>query len=90
MNDRDAQIEKAIHELGSANIKAMNRMLACEALLYSLLEYIDPKVLSALEQEYDAALVRLAEQVPPHLQRPELWQEFLTAIQDLQKRKRVK
>lgn len=83
MNDRDAAIERAIRELESSLIQMMNRVLACEALLYGFLEAAGPDVLEPLERKYDSALIRLAEQVEPSLQRPEFWQGFLIAIHEL-------
>ncbi|MFM2450572.1 MAG: hypothetical protein RIS44_3022 [Pseudomonadota bacterium] len=72
----------AISQLESSQKKALNRQLACEALLYSLLEVVPKEVLPLLEEEYESALVRLAEQLPPTLQIPELWEEFSKAIAD--------
>jgi hypothetical protein len=79
-DSEDANIRKALEQLASAQKKAMNRQLACEALLYSLLEVVPKESLPRLEEEYDEALLRLAEQVPPSLQLPELWHEFSKAI----------
>ncbi|WP_293998632.1 hypothetical protein [Sphaerotilus sp.] len=79
-DSKDTDIRRAIENLASAQKKAMNRQLASEALLYSLLEIVPVEMLQKLEDEYDAALLRLAEQVPPSLQIPELWEDFSKAI----------
>lgn len=75
----------AIKQLGSAQTKHPNRQLACEALLYSMLYRIDPQALAGLAEEYDLAVDRLAVQVPPSLQMPELWAGFADAIADRRK-----
>lgn len=77
-------VMRAIRELASSDIKQLNRIAACEALLYSLLERIDPQALAGLAEAYDQALLRTAEQLPPSIQRPELWQGFAQAISDQQ------
>lgn len=79
---QDDPVARAIRDLGSSDIKQLNRIAACEALLYSLLARIEPKALVGLAEEYDQALVRMAEQIPPGLQRPELWSNFAGAIAD--------
>ena len=79
------QIIKAIKELESAQKKQLNRLLACEALLHSFLARTDPQALADLAEEYDMALDRLAEQLPPQIQLPELWRSFAIAIADLRK-----
>lgn len=84
-DSKDTDIRRAIENLASAQKKAMNRQLASEAMLYSLLEIVPVEMLQKLEDEYDAALLRLAEQVPPILQIPELWEDFSKAIADQKK-----
>lgn len=79
------QIIQAIKGLESSQIKQLNRLLACEALLYSLLERLDHQALAGVSEEYDLALDRLAEQLTPSLQMPELWQGFALAIADRRK-----
>lgn len=79
------QIVQAIKALESAQKQHLNRLLACEALLYSFLERTDHQALAGLAEEYDMALDRLAEQLPPSLQVPELWQGFALAIADRRK-----
>lgn len=83
--DPQTQIINAIKSLESSQTKQMNRLLACEALLYSFLERTDRRALEGLAEEYDMALDRLAEQLPPQIQLPELWQGFALAIADLRK-----
>lgn len=84
MNKQD-QIVQAIKALESAQKQHLNRLLACEALLYSFLERTDHQALAGLAEEYDMALDRLAEQLSPSLQVPALWQGFALAIADRRK-----
>jgi hypothetical protein len=81
----EAQIIQAIKDLQSAQKTQLNRHLACEAMVYSLLYRTDPAALAGLAEEYDLAIDRLAEQIPPHLQLPQVWSEFASAIADLRK-----
>ncbi len=84
VNPQD-QIIQAIKDLESSQKKQLNRLLACEALLHSFLERTDRQALPGLAEGYDMALIRLAEQLPPQIQLPHLWQGFALAIEDLRK-----
>ena len=86
MSDPQDQIIQAIKALESSQKKQLNRLLACEAMVYSMLYRMSPAALAGLAEEYDQAIDRLAAQVPPQIQMPELWSEFAVAIEDLRKR----
>lgn len=77
-----AQTLKAIHDLHSTNKKSLNRLLACEAMLHSLIQLLDRQGLAALGEEYHQAVDRLASQLPPQFQERQYWGEFATAIED--------
>jgi hypothetical protein len=81
MNQQDQMI-RAIKELESSQKKQLNRILACEAVLEALLSRIDPLALAGLGEEYDAALDRLAAELPPSIQLPELWHQWSKLIAD--------
>lgn len=72
------QVMQAIKDFHSMQMKHMNRQLACEAAVYALI-HSHPDLTQAGE-EYSAAIDRLAAQVPPKFQRPELWTDFEQAI----------
>lgn len=80
-----AKTIQAINDLHSINKQHLNRLLACEALLQSLIQLVDPQALAALSEEYDATLDRLATQLAPEYQQPERWADFSAAIEDRKK-----
>lgn len=81
----EKQVMQAIAELSNTQLTHMNRQLANEAMLEALLERVDPKALPSIAEEYDAALIRLAEGLPPDMQRPEIWQQWSTYLSDRQR-----
>ena len=58
--------------------------MACEALGHALIQLMDPPLLEILGEEYENALLRLAAQLEPRFQQPELWKDFSNAIEELQ------
>jgi hypothetical protein len=79
----DDPIVKTLTQVQSILVEHANRVLACEALLFSMLNRIDPAALPGLAEQYDAAILRGAEQMPPSLQRPEIWDRFAGEIEDM-------
>lgn len=86
----EKQVKKAIDELTNTQVTQMNRQLAAEAMLEALLERVDFQALAGIAEEYDAALIRLAEGLPPDMQRPELWKQWSAYLEDLQRHKQQK
>ena len=84
--DFKAQTLKAINDLHSIERQHLNRLLACEALLHSLIAPVDPQALAALGEEYDATIDRMASTLEPKYQQPHLWAAFADAIADRQRR----
>ncbi|MBB5204430.1 hypothetical protein HNQ51_001744 [Inhella inkyongensis] len=76
---------RAIRELGHSQTQILNRLLACEALLHSLVLRLEPAAVAGVLEEYEQALDRLATQLPPRLQMPQLWQGFAAALTDRQR-----
>lgn len=72
----EKQVTQAIAELNNTQLTHLNRQLATEAMLEALLDRVDPQALPAIAEEYDAALLRLAEGLPPDMQRPEIWKQW--------------
>ncbi|MGH8758081.1 MAG: hypothetical protein ACREVW_00975 [Burkholderiales bacterium] len=72
----EEQATKAINDLHHSQKRLLNRQLAFEALLSALLARVQPEALPGVLEEYDAACDRLAAEIPPAHQQPELWQEF--------------
>lgn len=79
--DFKAQTIKAINDLQSLGTQRLNRLLACEALLQSLIQLVDPQALAALAGEYDDHLGILAAQLAPKYQQPDRWTHFSAAIE---------
>lgn len=75
----------AIRTLTSVQKQQMNRLLANEALLVALVRRVQPTGLQGLAEEYDAALDRLAVELEPSQQMPELWAVWSDAIAALRK-----
>lgn len=86
----EKQVKKAIDELTNTQVTQMNRQLATEAMLEALLERVDFQALAGIAEEYDAALIRLAEGLPPDMQRPELWKQWSAYLEDLQRHQQQK
>ncbi len=84
----DPRITRALQEMHSLQVKHLNRVMACEALLHSMLQLVPTNALGPLEDEYDQAIDRLASGLPPRQQRKELWAEFSKAIAELRRAKR--
>lgn len=76
--------QKVIEHLHSTNLNLTNRQLATEALLLALLELVPQHQSQRLLEEYEAGIDRLAAQVPPRHQRPELWESLRLAISQRQ------
>lgn len=74
------QTIKAINDQAPLNLQLLNRLLACEALLQSMLQLLDHAALTTLGEEYDAHLDRMASQFPPNFQRPQFWSDYSDAI----------
>ena len=74
----------AIKSLESAQKQHLNRLMACEALGHALIQLMDPPLLEILGEEYEGALLKLASQLNPKFQQPELWKDFSNAIEELQ------
>ena len=81
----EEQVKKAINDLHNTQVTHINRLLATEAMLEALLDRVDPAALPGIAEEYDAALIRLAEGLPPGMQRPELWRQWSTYLSDRQR-----
>jgi hypothetical protein len=86
----EQQARQAITELTSAQTKHLNRLLALEAMMEALLDRVDPRAVAGIAEEYEAALDRLAADLPPGLQRPELWQQWTTLLADMQQSRQQK
>jgi hypothetical protein len=86
----EQEVRQAIAELNSTQLTHLNRQLATEAMLEALLDRIDPKALPGIAEEYDAALIRLAEGLPPDMQRPEVWKQWSNLLSDRQRYERQK
>lgn len=78
--DFKAQTVTAIKDLHSMNMQHLNRQLACEALLHSMIQRVEPAALAGLLEEYESTLDRLAAQLPPKYQQPQRWAGFSDAI----------
>ena len=81
----EKQVMQAIAEINNTQLTHLNRQLATEAMLEALLDRVDPQALPAIAEEYDAALLRLAEGLPPDMQRPDVWQQWSTLLSDRQR-----
>lgn len=73
MSDTQDQLVAAVKQLEAIQKKHLNQMMAQEALLVALIERIDPAALEDLADEYQAALVEVAEQISPSFQMPQVW-----------------
>lgn len=80
----ERETRQAITDLNNTQLTHINRQLATEAMLEALLDRVDPEALAGIAEEYDAALIRLAEGLPPGMQRPELWKQWSTYLSDRQ------
>lgn len=78
------QIIQAIKDLESSQKKQMNRILACEALMEAWVRRTAPAALRGLGEEYEAALDRLAAELPPRIQLPEVWAHWSALIAALE------
>lgn len=81
----EEQVKQAIGELNNTQVTHLNRLLATEAMLEALLDRVDPAALPGIAEEYDAALIRLAEGLPPGMQRPEIWRQWSTYLSGRQR-----
>jgi hypothetical protein len=81
----EEQAIQAIKDLQQAHKRNLNRQLAFEALMGSMLERIHPDALEGLLEEYEAACDRLAAQLRPEMQEPDVWQQWSDAITERQK-----
>lgn len=79
MNKEDPVI-RALRELNSTQSKHLSRLLACEALLYSLLPLVPKEAVAALEERFEHARDVAMSQVPPNKQHPTVWEPFAEAI----------
>lgn len=79
-----SDIIAAIKSLEKTQQKHLNRLMACEALGHALIQLMDPPLLEILGEEYENSLLRLAENLEPKFQQPELWENFSDAIKELQ------
>lgn len=68
--------KETIDDLRNTQLTHINRLMATEAMLEALLDRVDPAALPGIAEEYDAALIRLAEGLPPGMQRPEIWKQW--------------
>lgn len=84
----EKQVMQAIAEINNTQLTHLNRQLATEAMLEALLDRVDPQALPAIAEEYDAALLRLAEGLPPDMQRPDVWQQWSTLLSNRQRHAR--
>lgn len=80
----EQEVMQAITDLRNTQLTHLNRQLATEAMLEALLDRVEPKALAAIAEEYDAALIRLAEGLPPDMQRPDLWKQWSTLLSNRQ------
>ena len=78
------QIIEAIKALESSQKKQMNRILACEALMEAWVRRTAPAALRGLAEEYEAAIDRLAVELPPRIQLPEVWGHWSALIAALE------
>ena len=76
----ERETRQAITDLNNTQLTHINRQLATEAMLEALLDRVDPEALAGIAEEYDAALIRLAEGLPPDMQRPDLWKQWSTYL----------
>jgi len=83
--DYQEKFEKALRELASAQTQHLNRQLALEAFAHSLIQLLSPAQAAVALDEYEQGLDRLAHQVSPHQQRPELWDDLRLGLEDRSK-----
>ena len=81
----EQEARQAITDLANTQLTHINRQLATEAMLEALLDRVDPGALAGIAEEYDAALIRLAEGLPPDMQRPALWKQWSTFLSNRQR-----
>lgn len=86
MNFND-QVKAAIDTLIESQTKHLNRQMALEAMMEALLDRVDPPALPGIAEEYEGALIRLAEGLPPDMQRPELWTQWSTFLEAMRQHK---
>lgn len=84
-NERPDPVMRALRELESGQTKLLNRLLACEAAMEAFLLVVDPRALPRLAEAYALTKDRLASELPPHLQRPDLWEGWTEQIEGLQR-----
>lgn len=78
-----AEVTKAITDLQNINKQHLNRQLAFEGLMTALLHRVQPEALPGLLEEYEQACDRLASQLEPKWQMPQLWQQWSDEIEQL-------
>lgn len=85
MNDEKPEdpVMQTLRELASGQTKLMNRLMACEAAMEAFLLVVDPRALPRLAEAYALTKDKLASELPPHLQRPELWEGWAEQIEGL-------
>ncbi|MCK6431876.1 MAG: hypothetical protein L6Q68_02425 [Aquabacterium sp.] len=75
-------IKKDLRSLGSAQTAQLNRLLACEALLHSLIQLIDLPALRTLERHFDDSISQAMAQLPPGTQAAAVWSDLAATIAD--------
>lgn len=78
----EEQTIKAIKDLQHFQKQHLNRQLAFEAMLESMLARVQPEALPGLLAEYEAACDRLATFLEPQHQMPDIWRQWTVALEN--------
>lgn len=72
-----------IRRLNDERISQLNRILATEAIVKTLLAELPPDLLETILQRYDLRQVHAMEQQPPGHHRPHLWEHYTEKLREL-------
>lgn len=77
------QAHRDILKLNDERIAQLNRILATEAMVKTLLAELPPDLLATIAERYDLRLVHAMEQMPAGQHRPHLWEHYSEKLQEL-------
>ena len=72
-----------IAKLNEERIAQLNRILATEAMMKTLIAELPLDVLQEIEERYDLRVLNGMQHLSPHLQRPALWEPYLDKIREV-------
>jgi hypothetical protein len=87
MNNEE-QIIAAIRALDGRQTEQLNRLLACESLMHSLIQILTLPALLEIARHFDDSLSQAMSQLAPLSQRPRVWSDLEATLQDAIERQR--